>query len=168
MKLTALINGLLLITALWAASAGGVDPRFDGRWVGIEQFDLPKAFADWQGAPPQIKTMFVIANSGQLLGVAAGFAPGKYEVSPKSSGRTLVFTMPKKGDKYYLGRQLCSLDLSADGNTLTESGYALMSAKGPAQLVNNFVVTNDANRVAVSATFHRVSGGQQKAPAKKR
>ncbi len=127
-----------------AASAGEVDPRFDGRWVGREFFKyMSPGYRHFIGAP----TVIGITNSGKMLGVISGFAPGRYEISSESSGRTLVFQMPNtKGDTLlYQGRQHCTLTLSSDGNTIKEYGNAIFisGSRGPS-------LSTD-----VYGTFHR-------------
>jgi hypothetical protein len=122
-----------LLTSFFFASsvlAGDVDPRFDGIWVGREMF----AF----GAPGIVNirvhttytTEFGIANHGKTIAFTQGWKAGRYEVVPeKSGGNKLVFQMPgTNGDKLlFLGRQHCTLRLSADGNTIKEQGFAILS-----------------------------------------
>jgi hypothetical protein len=133
-----------------AAFAGDVDPRFDGRWVGSETFQFGisghsggrssssagatnsgVAVADaisrqTQSAP----AILGIDDHGKTVGITKGFAKGRYEPEPeKSSGNTLAFRMPgTNGDKLlFVGRQHCTLTLSADGNTIKETGIAILS-----------------------------------------
>ena len=124
-----------------AAFAGDVDPRFDGRWVGSETFRFgvvgtrghSSSTTYAEGARDQTQTVpaiLGIADHGKTVGITKGFAKGGYEVVPeKSGGNTLAFRMPgTNGDKLvYVGRQHCTLTLSADGNTIKESGIAILS-----------------------------------------
>ena len=125
--------------------AGDVDPRFDGRWVGVETFQyFDFRFHD----PVYVQATLGIADRGKALGITKGFAKGRYELVPeKSRGDTLVFRMPgTNGDKLlFLGRQHCTLTLSADGNTIKEAGTAIM------------LITKSGHGMGarVLATFHR-------------
>lgn len=114
-----------------AASGGEIDARFDGRWIGVETFRYRsyRSMPRIQTSYIQSTTVIGIVHSGKMFGVLSGFAPGRYEVSPKSSGKTLIFQAPNtKGDTLlYLGRQRCTLTLSADGNTLKEQGIAILN-----------------------------------------
>lgn len=85
------------------APAGEVDPRFNGRWVGVEVF---KYFNPGYRHYVRVNAVIGIADSGKMFGVLSGFAPGRYEISPKSSGRTLIIHAPNtKGDSLlYRGR----------------------------------------------------------------
>jgi hypothetical protein len=131
MKMQILAISLLLSLLSSVAPAGQVDPRFDGKWIGVETFQLNNAWQTWASGPPQFNTVIVIANSGKELGVLAGLAPGRYQVSPKSSGNTLIFEMPnpKPDAVLYIGRKECSLVLSSDGNSLKERGLGLMFSR---------------------------------------
>src|SRR5579864_8293209 len=144
--------------ALSSAIAGGVDPRFDGKWVGVERFDVSSAGTrDWAGATPESTTMIVIGRSGQLLGVLSGLGPGRYEVSPKSAGNTLMFDMPNhKAGENYIGRKDCTLTLSADGSTLKEEGYALVPIHPHADSNANHGIVRTAMLCQVTAVFKRV------------
>jgi hypothetical protein len=77
-----------------------------------------------------------------MLGVLSGFVPGRYSISPKSGGNILIF----RGGNGIEERNDCRLELSADGNTIKESGSV-------------FTALHSEVRVAtqVYATFHRVS-----------
>jgi hypothetical protein len=125
--------------AVGSACAGDVDPRFDGRWIGIEKYKYGWLhYIYWV----QSTTVIGIADSGKMVGVLSGFATGRYEVSPDSSGRTLIFKQPDidGGKHVYIGRKRCKLFLSSDGNTLREQGYAIWRSGSSAE---------------VWATFHR-------------
>lgn len=125
--------------AVGSISAGNVDPRFDGKWIGIEKYKYGRQhYIYWV----QATTVIGIADSGKMVGVLSGFAPGRYQVSLDSSGRTLIFKQPDidGGKHVYIGRTHCKLSLSSDGNTLKEQGYAIWAPGIPAE---------------VWATFHR-------------
>jgi len=139
-----------------AAFAGDVDPRFDGRWVGSETFQFGtsgyeggqtsssststnsgRSVADSASRQTQtVPAILGIADHGKTLGITKGFAKGHYELVPeKSGGNTLAFQMPgTNGDKLiYVGRRHCILTLSADGNTIKETGVAILSVSKSGQ-----------------------------------
>ncbi|MGH8101884.1 MAG: hypothetical protein ACREIW_11355 [Chthoniobacterales bacterium] len=127
-----LAHAILPLVTLFVsvASAGQVDSRFDGKWIGVETFK----YRSYASAPRLLTyylrstTVIGIADSGTMFGVLSGFAPGRYEVSPKSDGRTLIFQQPNlNGPIIYLGRKRCALKLSSDGNTLKEEGFAILN-----------------------------------------
>src|SRR4051794_32691521 len=76
----------LVVSVRFAATAdpGPIDPRFDGRWVGIETVTFHNAMESLAGPAPQIKTTLIIADSGKSLGVLSEFGSGRYLISPKS------------------------------------------------------------------------------------
>lgn len=145
-----LLISLPIALLVSAAFAGEVDPRFDGRWVGSETFQfgmsgnsggansssrsssntgtaVARALSQQTQTAPAI---IGIADHGKTVGVTKGFAKGAYEMVPdKSGGNTLALRMPgTNGDKLiFVGRQHCTLTLSADGNTLKETGIAILS-----------------------------------------
>ena len=112
-----IVRGLLvgLLSAGYAAAAepAAIDPRFDGKWIGTETFYHNNSIETWAGKAPQVKAILVIADHGKTIGFIAGFAPGKYIISPKSKGNTIFFDSALRKAK---------LTLSADGNTITEDG----------------------------------------------
>jgi hypothetical protein len=139
-----------------AAFGGDVDPRFDGRWVGSETFQF--GYSGFSGGPSagmgmasniatavsssvdrqnqNVPAILGIADHGKTVGITKGFAAGRYELAPeKSRGNTLAFRMPgTNGDKLlYVGRQHCTLTLSADGNTIKETGTAILSVSKDGQ-----------------------------------
>jgi hypothetical protein len=142
------IIGALLIVAgttqlAFAAGdepVGRLNPRFDGRWIGMETFMYNNASESWAGPAPQMKTMIVIADSGRSVGVVSKFAAGRYLISPKSKGNTIRFDSAFRRAK---------LTLSVDGNTIKEDGNAAI-----------FVPHRGNVLTQVSATFHR-SGNQK-------
>ena len=125
----------MLSLAPTIAFGGQVDSRFDGRWVGVELFQYNDGVFELAGKTPQINTMIGIAQSGQLFGILAGFAPGRYIISDKSQGNKIVINS---------SRRSCTFVLSRDGNTVKEQGRAVLG-------------TNMGMRgCRVWATFHRV------------
>jgi hypothetical protein len=135
------VVGALLIAATAAqfaigAGAGPLDPRFDGRWVGVETFQYHSAYEGWAGKTPQMTAVIVIAESGTMVGVVGGFAPGRYLISPKSKGNTIMFDSALRRAK---------LVLSPDGNTMKEDGNAAV-----------FVPHRGNVLCQVMATFRRV------------
>jgi hypothetical protein len=129
-KLKTQLHAILLLATLFvsAAPAGEVDPRFDGKWIGVETLKYRVLRYVYY---IQSTTVIGIADSGKMFGVLSGFAPGRYEISPKSSGRTLIFQVPntKEDTLVYQGRQHCTLTLSSDGNTVKEYGNAILSPR---------------------------------------
>ena len=135
---------LAAVTARFAvaadAEAGPLDPRFDGRWVGIETVTFRNGVESLAGTAPQQKTTLIIADSGKSVGVLSQWAPGRYLLSPKSKDRTIMFDSALRRAK---------LTLSADGNTIKEDGNLAVHARGRGNIL-----------CQVSATFHR--SGKQK------
>jgi hypothetical protein len=143
-------RAILLISAIvsigsFSALAGQVDPRFDGKWVGLEKF----SYRHYSGNTITVRapeTVIGIAEHGKLVGVLAGWATGRYAVSPESRGNTLIYRMAGTKQSSANGREECKLVLSRDGNTIEETGHATVS-----------LGTKDeaTTRCQVSATFHR-------------
>jgi hypothetical protein len=136
---------IFLLTNLFVsiASAGEVDARFDGKWIGVEIFPLTSKAYSLLSKVPRVTTVIAIAQSGTMLGVLSGFVPGQYPISPKSGGKTLIFRGANgRGE----GRNDCRLELSADGNTFKEMGSVVISVP-PRGFVS----------AQVYGTFHRVS-----------
>ena len=71
-----------------------------------------------------------------MVGVVSGFAPGRYLLSPKSKGNTIMFDSERRRAK---------LVLSADGNTMKEDGVAAIAVYHLGNIL-----------CSVSATFRRV------------
>jgi len=121
---------LLLCAGLSALWAGQPNPRFDGTWVGIESISGYFVHEQLGGysKPGQVRTVIAIDESGKILGVLRGLTPGRYDVSPKSGGNTLIFKLPNlhSGPRTFFGRTDGKLVLSPDGNTLAETGYAIL------------------------------------------
>jgi len=129
MKNAAAIFLVCLVTT--GAFAGQVDPRFDGKWVGAE--DISGYFVHNQlgggQKPGRVTALIVIGDGGKNLGIARGMTPGLYVVSPKSEGNKLIFKLASLHSGHghgFLGRTDGELVLSADGNTLTETGSAIL------------------------------------------
>jgi hypothetical protein len=130
------------------AAAGTLDPRFDGKWVGVEAIEGYFVHFQLGGGqnPGHIPAMIAIADSGGTFGVVKGLTPGRYDVSPKSEGNTLAFKLGKLHSKgsVFFGRTDGKLVLSADGNTLTEKSYAILPGR-----------PHSANCV-ITGSFHRI------------
>ena len=124
-KLTALLYFVVLIVGARFASAGEVDRRFEGIWVGVETFQVPANFMQWGEAPMQKPVVIAIGDSGKLIAVAQGFGFGRYEVLAKSNGNTLSFRRFGR-PSLTEGRHEGTLVLAFDGNTITEKGFALL------------------------------------------
>lgn len=156
-KRTFLVNAVGFLVAvgfigfnLRTARAGQVDPRFDGTWAGVETFPAASTFTEWAQGMPQYCTVISISNSAQVVRVISGFVPGRYWVDSKSNGNMLIF----HGNNGRQGRNLCRLELSADGNTLKESGIAVFSIRPVVDGFSNRPVRTTTSQVY--ATFHRV------------
>jgi hypothetical protein len=127
---------LLAILSPAAAFGGQVDPRFDGRWMGVEILQSNRGVQTMTGQPVQLTATIGIAESGQLFGVLKGFAPGRYIISNKSQGDTIFVYSWNRSSKFVL---------SSDGNTVKERGRVS-------------VITKNRGLVGceIWATFHRV------------
>jgi hypothetical protein len=95
-------------------------------WAGIESIQGYFAREQLGGGqtPGRLHALIGIGDSGKMFGVFQGLTPGRYNVSPKSDGNTLIFKLPEtalKGAHHFFGRTDGKLVLSADGNTLTET-----------------------------------------------
>jgi hypothetical protein len=112
---------LALGFAATSATAGKPDPRFEGVWVGTESYGIFKTSTqDGQSTQPQQATI-VIDPAGMQFGVLGGLGPGKYKLNPRSDGNKIWFEQVRSGT----GRNKTTLVLSADGNTITETGFGL-------------------------------------------
>ena len=147
-KTKAILVCLLLFLARSPGSAGQLDPRFDGVWSGIELIQGHFAISQLGGGqtPGKVSALIAISDSGKTLGVVRGLTPGRYDVLPKSNGNTLIFRLheihPKGSQGVFLGRTGGKFILSADRNTLTETGSAILEGTqgGISRLVNCVVV----------------------------
>jgi len=137
-----LVAAVVIAQSVAAAGSepGPLDPRFDGRWVGIETMTFRNAAETLAGPAPQKKTTLIIADSGKSVGVLSEWAPGRYLLSPKSKDRTIIFDSALRRAK---------LTLSADGSTIEEDGNLAVHAPGRGNIL-----------CQVAATFHR--SGKQK------
>ena len=116
---------------LCASIAGELDPRFDGKWQGVESLSgyFVRHQLDGSQNPAHIPAFIAISDSGQTMGVIKGLTVGRYDVSSKSHGNTLVFklnNMHPNGLRVFYGRTDGKLVLSPDGNTLTETSNATL------------------------------------------
>jgi hypothetical protein len=137
-----LAMSLLLSLGLLVASAGQPDPRFYGTWVGVETYEIPTHAGPYghRGEPPVKKSAVVeIGDSGQTLVFGQGLLQGRVEISPKWGENSLGFKIRSSPSFRTHGK----LVLSADGNTLTETAFALLTDRPVAVTCN------------ISGTFHR-------------
>lgn len=131
-KAKAILICLLLSLARSHGSAGQVDPRFDGLWSGIELIQGHFVISQLGGGqtPGRVSALIAISDSGKTFGLVRGLTPGRYDVSPKSNGNTLIFRLheihPKGAHGVFFGRTNGKVLLSADGNTLTETASAIL------------------------------------------
>ena len=152
MKTNMLATSLLLSLGLSVASAGQSDPRFYEIWAGVETYEIPAhggPYGQWGQAPVKKSAEIGIGDSGQTLAVGQGLLRGRFEISPRWGENTLDFRVRGRtfllGQSPYLagGRTHGRLVLSADGNTLTETAFALLPGTPSAVTCN------------ISGTFHR-------------
>lgn len=122
----------LLALLLWClapshGSGGQVDPRFNGVWSGTES--IFGYFARYQlgggQTPGRVPALIGIIDSGKTFVVVKGLTPGRYDVSPKSNGDTLMFGLHEPHGPVF-GRTDGKITLSADGTTLTETAHAVL------------------------------------------
>jgi hypothetical protein len=132
-------SALLAFAASTSTSLAGPDPRFEGVWIGSETYSVNVSGTQLPEPPTHATALIAIAGGGKEFGVLQGLGPGKYQTSPKSDGNKLVFKSNLTGT----GRTSCTFTLSADGNTLTESGFGVMAAKP------------HAKECSITGTFHR-------------
>ena len=128
-----LIGVVASVAAFNITSFGGApDPRFEGIWKGVETLQVPATLAQVSGSPMQKQTVIAIGAQGGILAVVQGLYPGRYKVLTNwsstrhepSSGSRMAFTTFPNLIRGPLHRGQCELQLSADGNTLTEYGLA--------------------------------------------
>jgi len=137
-----LAASLLLSLDLSFASASQLDPRFYGKWVGVETYEIPAHGGPHgqRGEPPVKKSVVIgIGDSGQTLAFGQGLLQGRVEISPKWGENTLEFKIRSSPSFRTHGK----LVLSADGNTLTETAFALLTDRPVAVTCN------------ISGRFHR-------------
>jgi hypothetical protein len=107
--------------ALNSAFGGQPDPRFEGVWVGMESYGIfNTATQQGQSTRPGPATI-VIDPAGMQFGVIGGLGIGKYKLNPRSNGNKIWFEQGRSGT----GRNKTTFVLSADGNTITETGFGL-------------------------------------------
>jgi hypothetical protein len=121
----ALLGFVFLIRAALFASAGEVDRRLEGIWVGVETFQVFANFMQKGEAPVQKSVVIAVGDGGRIMAVAQGFGYGRYEVTPRSKGNTLEFQRSGSATME-IGRASGTLVLSPDGNTTKERGFAFL------------------------------------------
>jgi len=136
--------------ALLRSTAPAADNRFDGVWVGTERVTL-QAYNGFHTSEFEKKkpAKIVIAQGGTLLGVLEGYGLGRYS-DVKRIGNTIVF---------HAGPRTGQLSLSADGQTMMESGQVLEQVEGfgreGALPGNQHHGLGLWTTTAVTGTFHR-------------
>ena len=128
---------LLPILGLPVAFGGQVDPRFDGKWKGVERLQSTRGVTTLDGRAAQFSATLGIAQSGQLFGILTGFAPGRYLISNKSQGNSILV---------YSWCRSTRFTLSSDGNTIKENGHVTVFARNVGGV-----------SCEIWATFHRVA-----------
>src|ERR1700730_7092754 len=116
---------LPIVFFVCTASAGELDPRFDGKWSGVETFSWRSGGTTIKSQSPN--TVIAIAEHGKVIGVLAGWIPGRYAVSPESRGSTLVYRTADVKRPSAPHREESKLVLSSDGQTLEETGHAILT-----------------------------------------
>jgi hypothetical protein len=116
---------------------GEVNPRFDGRWKGLEVLQSTRGVTTLDGRAAQFPATLAIAQSGQLFGILTGFAPGRYLISNKSKGNAILVYSWNRSTKF---------TLSADGNIIKENGHVTVFARNVG-----------AVGCEIWATFHRIA-----------
>lgn len=131
-KIKAILMCLLLSLVRSQGLAGQLDPRFDGIWSGTELIQGHHVREQLGGGqtPGRVSALIGISDSGMTFGVLRGLTPGRYDVSPKSNGNTLIFGLhdlnPKGTHNPFFGRTKGKVILSDDGDTLTETASAIL------------------------------------------
>ena len=145
MKLKTIAASLLIVIGISIAFAAELDPRFEGVWIGRETYKI-EASATQDGRPPrQMEAAIVIDPKSKQFGVIEGLGKGKYEATKDSSGTALKFSSNLTGS----GRNKLTFDLSADGSTITETGFGTYPCKPY------------ACTCTISGTFHRRGGAKK-------
>jgi hypothetical protein len=124
-EVTAPLISLLLMVGSPLASAGEVDRRFEGVWVGVETFQVFANFMQKGEAPVQKSVVIAVGDGGRVMAVAQGFGYGRYEITARSKGNTLEFQRSGSATMD-IGRTSGTLVLSPDGNTMKEKGFAFL------------------------------------------
>jgi hypothetical protein len=130
---------ILVVFCSSGAWAGQPDPRFEGVWVGSETYTVNVSGTQLPEPPTHATALIAIAQGGKEFGVLQGLGPGKYPTSPQSGGNKLLFKSNLTGT----GRTSCTLMLSPDGTTITETGFGVMAGKP------------HAKECSINGTFHR-------------
>jgi len=125
MKATIFAIILLLILGFAISFAGELDPRFEGVWVGTESYEIETSRTQQAYPAQRMEAMIVIDPGSKAFGVLAGLGKGKYEGTKDSSGTKLNFRSHLTGS----GRNQITLVLSADGSTITETGFGTYPCK---------------------------------------
>jgi hypothetical protein len=148
MKAKALIISLMFLFGTLPVRAGGpIDPRFEGIWEGREAYKIENIGGGGTYPPDYANATIVIDPAGGQFGVLSGLGPGKYVISAsQSKGNKIFFSAARSGT----GRNQGTFILSADGNTITETGYGLWPCKPY------------ACQCSITATFHRKGGAAKK------
>jgi len=102
----------------------------------------------WGGAPLQKRAEIGFADSGKIFAVGEGLEPGRYELSVSGEDNTLSFEVTRRPRSPRYGRTRGKFVLAADGNTLTETASAIVSARA-------FGSGRGAVTCSISGTFHR-------------
>src|SRR5690349_12710154 len=83
---------LLMFSSVTRFAYGGVDPRFEGVWVGVETFNVPANFMQKGEAPFQKAVVIAVGDAGRLVGVVQGFGVARYQIwEQRTKGNTLAF-----------------------------------------------------------------------------
>lgn len=139
MKAAILAANLLLLSGFGPATAGQVDARFDGVWVGQETFKVYSSRTQFPRAPSTQSAVLAISDNGKTFGVLEGHGAGRYEVSSKSKANQLIIHSSGHGNWRTRG----TFTLSADGKVLTETAFGKLPGQPSAV---------DCN---ITGTFHR-------------
>jgi hypothetical protein len=119
MKPTFVAVTLQLILGFSVTLAGELDPRFEGIWVGTETYQIEASRTQPGYSPERMEAMIAIDPAGKAFGVLSGLGKGKYMAGKDSSGTKLNFSSQLTGT----GRNKLTLILSADGTTISETGF---------------------------------------------
>ena len=122
MKRKIFAGAVLFTVGLSGVRAGQPDPRFAGVWIGTETYTVYGNRDQWAHAPFRELAAIAISQDRKTLGVLRGLGSGRYDVSPKSNGSKLI--IHSKANR--VGRNNSTFVLSADGDTVTETGFGLL------------------------------------------
>src|SRR4029077_9503903 len=126
-----LVTFFLSVCSIGLLTAGTVDPRFTGVWIGAETFVTQSMAFQSNFVPRTIEKDAVIAIDNKAVGIVRGEYPGRYEIMIAASANKELTYVPLgrhgshiSGQIRFIqpGRDYGKLVLSADGNTLTETG----------------------------------------------